>query len=83
MDKIYGKIRAAIDKYDMIPENANVAVGVSGGKDSLVLLYCLAKISQYHPRKFTVTAINSVGGKTTETYVYYIKDENDKIEGLF
>ena len=59
MDKIYGKIRAAIDKYDMIPENAKVAVGVSGGKDSLVLMYCLAKISQYHPKNFTVTAITA------------------------
>ncbi len=69
MERIYSKIRAAIDKYDMIPEGEKVAVGVSGGKDSLVLLKCLAGISKYHPKKFTVTAITAdpqMSGEATD-----------------
>ena len=44
MDKILGKFRACIDKYNMIEENDCIAVGVSGGKDSLVLLCALARL---------------------------------------
>ena len=57
MDKILGKFRACIDKYNMIEENDCIAVGVSGGKDSLVLLCALAKLRDFYPKKFTVKAI--------------------------
>lgn len=57
MDKILGKFRACIDKYNMIGENDCIAVGVSGGKDSLVLLCALARLRDFYPKKFTVKAI--------------------------
>lgn len=57
MDKILGKFRACIDKYNMIEENDCIAVGVSGGKDSLVLLCALARLRDFYPKKFTVKAI--------------------------
>ena len=38
MKQILSLMRAAVDKYNMIDENDVIAVGVSGGKDSLVLL---------------------------------------------
>jgi tRNA(Ile)-lysidine synthetase-like protein len=41
----------------MIDENDRIAVGVSGGKDSLVLLYGLHLLSKYHPKNFTVVAV--------------------------
>lgn len=56
--ELLSKARAAVDKYDMIPRNACVAVGVSGGKDSLCALYALARLSQFHPSNFTVKAIS-------------------------
>ncbi len=52
-------MRNAIDCYNMIEENDKIAVGVSGGKDSLVLLYGLHLLSKYYPKKFSVVAITA------------------------
>lgn len=57
MQKLMGHMRAAMDRYNMIEDGDNVAVGVSGGKDSLVLLYSMEMLSRYYPKKFTVTAL--------------------------
>lgn len=57
MKKIVSLVRRAVDEYDMIKEGEKVAVGVSGGKDSLVLLRALAELSKYHPKNFTVCGI--------------------------
>ena len=51
MRKITSLVRRAVEDYDKI------AVGVSGGKDSLVLLNALATLSRYYPKKFTVVGI--------------------------
>lgn len=58
MKKIVSLTRKAIEEYDMIKENDRVAVGVSGGKDSLVLLAALAELSKYHPKNFKVVGIS-------------------------
>lgn len=57
MEKVISLIRRAMDDYDMVDYGEKIAVGVSGGKDSLVLLKALAKLSVYHPKKFTVCGI--------------------------
>lgn len=59
MKQILSLMRAAVDKYNMIEENDVVAVGVSGGKDSLVLLQGLALLSSFYPKPFTVKAITA------------------------
>ena len=43
MQKIEGYLRAAIDRYAMIEPGDRIAVGVSGGKDSLTLYTLLRK----------------------------------------
>ena len=69
MQKVIGKIRAAVEKYSLIDEGDRVAVGVSGGKDSLLLLCAMAELSRYYPKRFTVTAITAdpcFGGQETD-----------------
>ena len=50
-------VRKAIDKYGMIDEGDCIAVGVSGGKDSLCLLAALGELKRFYPKKFTLKAI--------------------------
>lgn len=57
MKKLLSLTRAAIDKYNMIDEGDMIAVGVSGGKDSIALLYALSKIRNFYPKQFDLTAI--------------------------
>ena len=52
-----GTVRRAVDDYDMIQEGDRVAVGVSGGKDSLVLLAALSHLRGFYPRPFELEAI--------------------------
>ena len=50
-------MRRAVEDYNMIDEGETIAVGVSGGKDSLMLLAALSKLSEFYPKKFNVVAI--------------------------
>jgi len=56
MEKICSLVRRCVEDYDMIQPGDRLAVGVSGGKDSLVTLAALAKLSHYYPKPFTVEA---------------------------
>ena len=61
MDKILneftGVIRRAVDDYNMIEEGDKIAVGVSGGKDSLLLLLALHHLQSYYPVPFHLEAV--------------------------
>lgn len=57
MKKLLSLTRAAVDKYNMIEAGDKIAVGVSGGKDSLALLYALAKLRDFYPNPFSLLAI--------------------------
>lgn len=50
--------RKAIDDYQMISEGDRIAVGISGGKDSLTMLYALAGLRRFYPKKFEIEAIS-------------------------
>ena len=52
-----GTVRRAVDDYDMILEGDRVAVGVSGGKDSMLLLLALSHLRRFYPRRFTLEAV--------------------------
>ena len=49
--------RRAINQYKMIKDGDKIAVGVSGGKDSVVLLKLLAEYQRFSPEKFELIAI--------------------------
>lgn len=57
LNEFTGYIRRCVDDYGMIRENDRIAVGVSGGKDSLVLLRALHHLRTYYPKPFHLEAI--------------------------
>lgn len=57
MQRMMGLMRRCIDDYRMIEPNDKIAVGVSGGKDSLTLLALLAALREYYPQPYDLTAI--------------------------
>ena len=57
MRKILSLVRRCVEDYDMIRPGDRVAVGVSGGKDSLVLLCALAELRKFYPVPFSVEAL--------------------------
>ncbi|MBQ0000310.1 MAG: tRNA 2-thiocytidine biosynthesis protein TtcA [Clostridiales bacterium] len=57
IQKLYSYLRQAIDEYEMIQDGDRIALGISGGKDSLTLLYGLAGLRRFYPKKFELIAI--------------------------
>lgn len=56
--KILSKLRRCVEDYDMLRDGDTVAVGLSGGKDSMATLAALKKLSEFYPERFTVKAIS-------------------------
>jgi len=57
LQKLLGYTRKALDDYKMIDTGDKIAVGISGGKDSLTLLYALSHLRHFYPKKFDIEAI--------------------------
>lgn len=57
MQKLMSRMRAAMEKYEMIEDGDRIAVGLSGGKDSVALLAALAEMRRFYPKKYEVVAI--------------------------
>lgn len=57
LQRLMGYARKAIDNYHMIDDGDKIAIGVSGGKDSLTLLYALSGLKKFYPKKFEIEAI--------------------------
>ncbi len=61
LQRLLSYTRKAVDEYEMIQEGDHIAVGISGGKDSLTLLYALHGLRRFYPKHFELSAI-TVGG---------------------
>ena len=57
LQKLYSYTRQAINDFNMIQDGDKIAIGVSGGKDSLVLLVLLAGLRKYFNKSFELEAI--------------------------
>lgn len=57
LQKVMSYVRRAIDDYHMIEDGDKIAVGISGGKDSLVMLYALHGLKRFYPKKFEIHAV--------------------------
>lgn len=57
MQKLLGQLRRCVEDYHMISEGDRIAVGISGGKDSLTLLVLLAELRKYYPKRFELEAL--------------------------
>jgi len=57
LQQVLSVARKAIDEFHMIEEGDKIAVGISGGKDSLTLLYALHGLKRFYPANFSIEAI--------------------------
>ena len=57
LQQVLSYVRRAADDYDMIQEGDRIAVGISGGKDSLTLLYALHGLARFYPQHFELHAV--------------------------
>ena len=57
LQQLLSYTRKAVDDYQMIEEGDKIAVGVSGGKDSLTLLYALKGLQRFYPKHFELVAV--------------------------
>jgi tRNA(Ile)-lysidine synthase TilS/MesJ len=57
IQRILSHVRKAVEEYDMIENGDKIAVGISGGKDSLTLLCALAHLRIFLKKEFTIIAV--------------------------
>lgn len=57
LQQVLSNVRKAADDYHMIEEGDKIAVGISGGKDSLTLLYALSNLRRFYPKSFALYAV--------------------------
>ena len=78
--RVLSYTRRAVDDYSMIEDGDRVAVGISGGKDSLTLLCALADLRRFYPKKFDLCAITVDMGFSTPMDFSPIRELCDKLE---
>ncbi|WP_072984792.1 tRNA 2-thiocytidine biosynthesis TtcA family protein [Clostridium cavendishii] len=77
MQKLLSKARQAINDFNLIEENDKIAVGLSGGKDSLTLLHILKNYQRFSPQKFELIAITLNPGNVNNDSLHKLCKELD------
>lgn len=57
LQRLLSLTRQAVDDYGLIDEGDKIAIGISGGKDSLALLYAMEHLRRFYPKNFQIHAI--------------------------
>ncbi|MCI9188621.1 MAG: tRNA 2-thiocytidine(32) synthetase TtcA [Lachnospiraceae bacterium] len=57
LQQVLSYVRKAVDDHKMIEDGDKIAIGISGGKDSLTLLYALHALKRFYPEKFEIHAV--------------------------
>ena len=57
LQQVFSYVRRAVDDYHMIQAGDRIAVGISGGKDSLTLLLALNGLKRFYPLPFDIHAV--------------------------
>lgn len=94
LQQLLSYTRKAVDDYHMIEEGDKIAIGISGGKDSLTLLYALSGLRRFYPKQFEIEAItvnmgfqemdfNEVEALCEKLGVHYTIVETDIAEIIF
>lgn len=75
MQKLLSKTRQAINDFNLIEDGDKIAVGLSGGKDSLTLLHILRNYQKFSPQKFELIAITLNPGGVDNSPLYKFCEE--------
>lgn len=58
LQQLLSHTRKAVDQYQLIESGDKIAIGISGGKDSLTLLYALHGLHRFYPQSFELIALS-------------------------
>ncbi len=58
LKRLLSYTRKAVDDYHLIDPGDKIAIGISGGKDSLTLLYALNGLRRFYPNPFEIIAVS-------------------------
>ena len=62
LQQLLSRTRKAIEEYSMIDDGDKIAIGISGGKDSLALLYALSNLRRFYPKHVDIEAVTESTG---------------------
>lgn len=57
LQQVLSYVRKAVDDYHMIDDGDKIAIGISGGKDSLTLLHAMSRLRRFYPKQFEIHAV--------------------------
>ena len=94
MQAILSTVRRAVEDFNMIEDGDRIAVGLSGGKDSIAVLLALKNLSIFYPKKFEILAItidmgmegndfSSLKQLCEENNIEYVIEKTDIYEIVF
>ncbi len=83
MRRMLSYVRRCVDDYEMIHPQDKIAVGLSGGKDSLALLVTLSELRRFYPHPFSLCAITVDMGFSDGTDYHWVQELCDRLEVPF